>query len=327
MLNDYAEVKPLGENTYLVKKGETLFVRKKVSAHLFALYQSLIGTACPNLPRIYEVYSYPDFTVVIREYVRGEPLSLILEREKTLPLAEAKRIVKGVSDALFILHRKNIVHRDVNPNNIIVSDISVALIDFDISRSVKKDSPRDTFILGTVGYAAPEQFGFSQSDKRADIYALGVLGNVMLTGHFPYEGIANGAPGKAVRRAVSIDPGGRFSSVRDFCRAFTGAPGENDPYPVRIFRAVPGFRSLTGWKMAVASLFYAVYLPLTVLFFAWSCTDFLTAFKMLFSEILIFAVPYYLLLIRKKTPLTVILSALSFLSGSFLCSVILSKIL
>ena len=327
MLNDYAEVRPLGANTYLVKNGETFFIRKKASAHLYALCQSLIGITCPNLPQIYEVYSYPDFAVVIREYVKGEPLSLILEREKTLPLTEAKRIVKGVCNALFLLHRKNIVHRDVNPNNIIVSDSSVTLIDFDISRSVKKDSPRDTFILGTAGYAAPEQFGFSQSDKRADIYALGVLANVMLTGHFPYEGIAKGAPGKAVRRAVSIDPGDRFSSVRDFCRAFTGATGENDPYPVRIFRAVPGFRSLTGWKMALASLFYAIYLPLIVLFFSWSCTDFLTALKMLFSEILIFAVPYYLLLLRKKTPLTVMLSALSFLSGSFLCSLLLSKIL
>lgn len=117
----------------------------------------------------------------------------------------------------------------MNPNNIIVSDSSVTLIDFDISRSVKKDSPRDTFILGTAGYAAPEQFGFSQSDKRADIYALGVLANVMLTGHFPYEGIAKGAPGKAVRRALPIDPGDRFSSVRDFCRAFTGAPGRERP--------------------------------------------------------------------------------------------------
>ena len=200
MLNDYAEVRPLGANTYLVKNGETFFVRKKASLHLYALCQSLIGITCPNLPQIYEVYSYPDFAVVIREYVKGEPLSLILEREKTLPLTEAKRIVKGVCNALFLLHRKNIVHRDVNPNNIIVSDSSVTLIDFDISRSVKKDSPRDTFILGTAGYAAPEQFGFSQSDKRADIYALGVLANVMLTGHFPYEGIAKGAgEGRATR--------------------------------------------------------------------------------------------------------------------------------
>ncbi len=130
MLNDYAEVRPLGEDTYLVKKGETLFVRKKASAHLYALYQSLIGIACPNLPKVYEVYSYPDFAVVKREYVKGEPLSLILEREKTLPLSEAKRIVKGVSNALFVLHKKTIIHRDVNPNNIIVSDSSVTLIDF-----------------------------------------------------------------------------------------------------------------------------------------------------------------------------------------------------
>ena len=82
MLNDYAEVRPLGAKTYLVKNDETFFVRKKASLHLYALCQSLIGITCPNLPQIYEVYSYPDFAVVIREYVKGEPLSLILEREK-----------------------------------------------------------------------------------------------------------------------------------------------------------------------------------------------------------------------------------------------------
>ena len=76
MLNDYAEVRPLGANTYLVKNGETFFVRKKASLHLYALCQSLIGITCPNLPQIYEVYSYPDFAVVIEENMSKASRSL-----------------------------------------------------------------------------------------------------------------------------------------------------------------------------------------------------------------------------------------------------------
>lgn len=327
MLKDYAEVKPLGENTCLVKKGETLYIRKKVSPELFGIYDGLKGTQFPNLPFVHEVIAYPDFTAVILSYAEGEALSDILEREKTLPLSEVKRIVKGVAAALNVLHKRNCVHRDVNPNNIIVSHESVTLIDLDISRTVKSGACRDTQILGTAGYAAPEQFGFSQTDPRADIFALGVLSNVLLTGHMPYEGIAPGAPGRAIRRAVSIDPRERYGSVRDFCRAFTGAPGEDDAFLIRAVRSIPGFRSLSAPKMAVAFLFYATYIPLFVLFFAWSCTDSVTALKMLFSELLLFIAPYYLLLFKKRSPAVIMLSALSFFSGAALCATILSEIL
>ena len=67
------------------------------------------------------------------------------------------------------------VHRDVKDSNVILRGSDAVLIDFDASRIVKPECPADTVILGTTGYAAPEQFGLSQTDGRADIYSLGVL--------------------------------------------------------------------------------------------------------------------------------------------------------
>lgn len=86
------------------------------------------------------------------------------------------------------MHKYSITHRDITPSNIIIGfDGVVKIIDFGISRLHKENAKHDTQVLGTEGYAAPEQFGFKQSDCKTDIYALGVLLNYMLTGHIPSE--------------------------------------------------------------------------------------------------------------------------------------------
>lgn len=77
------------------------------------------------------------------------------------------------------------VHRDIKPENIILRGSQAVLIDFDAARLHKPEHEADTQILGTTGFAAPEQYGLSQSDIRTDIYSLGVLINVMLTGNTP----------------------------------------------------------------------------------------------------------------------------------------------
>ena len=88
----------------------------------------------------------------------------------------------------------------------------VVLIDFNASR---KESPagKDTVIMGTVGYASPEQLGLSQTDARTDIYAAGVLLNVMLTGKHPSESFAKGRVGRIVRKCTAINPDDRYQSA------------------------------------------------------------------------------------------------------------------
>ena len=93
------------------------------------------------------------------------------------------------------------------------------LIDFDASRIVKPERTADTVVLGTTGYAAPEQFGLSQTDGRADIYSLGVLLNVMLTGEHPSRKLAEGKAGRIVRRCTMMNPDQRCRSVLELREA------------------------------------------------------------------------------------------------------------
>ena len=95
----------------------------------------------------------------------------------------------------------------------------VVLVDFNASRVYAPETSADTVVLGTLGYAPPEQFGISQSDEKSDIYAVGVLLNVMLTGKHPSEALAKGKAGKIVLKCTQIDPQSRFKSVEKLIEA------------------------------------------------------------------------------------------------------------
>lgn len=130
-----------------------------------------------------------------------------------------ERVKDYVADILEVLgqvHALGIVHRDITAGNIMISDDGIVkLIDFGIAREVKKEQGKDTVVLGTVGYAAPEQFGFHQSDARTDLYAVGVLCNEMLTGKLPGDGLYNGSQNmqKIILKATVIDAKQRFQTA------------------------------------------------------------------------------------------------------------------
>ena len=91
--------------------------------------------------------------------------------------------------------------------------LQAILIDFDASRIFKSNTNQDTQILGTTGYAAPEQYGIAQTDERADIYSLGVLLNIMLTGKHPSKELASGRLGRIVQKCTMVNPEKRYKSV------------------------------------------------------------------------------------------------------------------
>ena len=181
-------------------------------------YHVLFGIRCENLPMIYDVISTEDGQIVLEEYIDGLTVAQVLETGLYHPRG-GKKVMAGVCDALTVLHQMNIVHRDVKPENVIIGkDGRVVLIDFNASRTISY-SQKDTVIMGTVGYASPEQLGLSQSDARTDLYAAGVLYNVMLTGKHPTETYASGRAGRIIRKCTALNPGDRYQSAQKLRQA------------------------------------------------------------------------------------------------------------
>lgn len=190
----------------------------KSLAESLPVYGFLCGIKCANLPEVYEIYECPDGVVLIEEYVEGELLSSYLSHH-TPKYREAKLIVAQLCGVLSFLHENGYVHRDIKPENIILCGDTVKLIDFDAARVYDTEKTSDTRVLGTVGYASPEQFGMAQSDGRVDVYALGVLLNVMLTGDHPSKKLAGGRAGRIVLKCTQINPDLRYQTVEKLAAA------------------------------------------------------------------------------------------------------------
>ena len=193
------------------KKSGTRYVFRRYSGS-GEVYRRLLPVLCPHLPQIMEAAEQDGQTAVLEEYVQGDTLLYLLEGG-LLDWEEARKVTADICGALWVLHSMGAVHRDVKDSNVILRGSDAVLIDFDASRIVKPECPADTVILGTTGYAAPEQFGLSQTDGRADIYSLGVLLNVMLTGQHPSRRLAEGHAGRIVRRCTMMNPDQRFRDV------------------------------------------------------------------------------------------------------------------
>lgn len=176
------------------------------------VYRRLMGVSSPNLPAVFETAERDGRVITLEEYITGDTLDALL-RGCPLTEGETRRIVRDVCAGLWVLHSMAAVHRDVKPENIILSGDRTVLIDFDSARMNKPEAAGDTRVLGTIGYAAPEQFGLAQSDCRTDIYAVGVLLNVMLTGEHPSKRLAAGRLGRVVSRCTMMDPNKRYRDI------------------------------------------------------------------------------------------------------------------
>ena len=176
------------------------------------VYRRLLHCTCRNLPAVYEVASQGEENLVLEEYIQGDTLDFLL-KDTLFTGKETRKIVTQVCRALWVLHSLGAVHRDVKPDNIILRGNEAILIDFDAARLYKPEETADTQILGTTGFAAPEQYGLSQTDQRTDIFAVGVLINVMLTGKHPSKQLAPGRLGHIVARCTQVNPKKRYPDV------------------------------------------------------------------------------------------------------------------
>ena len=210
-----------GIDTLLVEDAErNVYVAKCYDRALWELAGNdvlLRGLEHPGLPRFVASFEDENMLVTVRTYVEGIPLDdYALEHDLTEQ--QIIDICVQLCDILAYLHHRAepVIHRDLKPANVVVRDDgSVALIDFDIARVYHQGSDTDTRFFGTQAYAPPEQYGFAQTDARADIYALGVLLRWLLTGSVrPNKNVRVYRPlAKIVDGCTAFSPDDRFGDV------------------------------------------------------------------------------------------------------------------
>ncbi len=178
-----------------------------------SVYKVLEGISHPNLPKVYGVYEHSGRCCAVEEYIDGITVADVLAGGLYTNRGAAE-VVKEICNALDTLHSLGIIHRDIKPENVMVDSTgTVKLIDFDAARIYKTYQALDTVFVGTAGFAAPEQYGINQTDPRSDIFALGILLNIMLTGEHPSRTMCDGRLKKIVEKCINVDPNKRYSSA------------------------------------------------------------------------------------------------------------------
>ncbi|MBS6196602.1 MAG: Stk1 family PASTA domain-containing Ser/Thr kinase [Clostridiales bacterium] len=150
--------------------------------------QAAAGLAHPNVVNVYDVGEDKGIYYIVMELVQGITLKDYITRKGKLTVREATSIAIQVSLGLEAAHRSNVVHRDVKPQNIIIStDGKVKLSDFGIARAASSNTISSN-VMGSVHYSSPEQVRGGYSDSKSDIYSLGITMYEMVTGHVPFDG-------------------------------------------------------------------------------------------------------------------------------------------
>jgi len=230
------------------------------------------------------------------EFVAGESLRALVEREGRLEPRRAICLIGQIARGLDAAHRLGIVHRDLKPDNLLVyrgeDDVElVKIVDFGISRAVQDERQQLTrtgFVTGTCEYMSPEQVAGRGLDHRSDIYALGLVAFMMLTGSLPFSGatpelammarmqeaprkVADAAPSvrwprglqEALDRALALEPASRFDSATGFARALEDSlesVSERTEVPVPVQRA--------GWRIPAIAAGTAALVALGVWWFS-----------------------------------------------------------
>ena len=185
---NFAFVARIHRNIDLVRNNITgqLMVRRISPAGDFAILKALCQIKHPNLMEVYDLRFQDGVCISLCEFINGTTLAFQVESGNLYDVKSARKILCQICEGLAELHSRGIVHRDIKPENIMITgDGTVKIIDYSICRLIKPNQHKDTTVLGTAGYAYPEQFGFAQTSGKADIYACRELLNYLLTGKLP----------------------------------------------------------------------------------------------------------------------------------------------
>ncbi len=164
----------------------------------------------PNIVRIFDLGQEGGYFYIVMQFIEGENVQEILDRDYKLDWREAARIVANAATGLAYAHARGIIHRDIKPDNIMVSlENEVKVADFGLAKNVSGEVPitRSGSLLGTPHYMSPEQCQGVPTDERTDIYSLGITFYQLLTGELPYSGETFTAIlYKQVHEPLPIDP-------------------------------------------------------------------------------------------------------------------------
>lgn len=204
---------------------DNFVVYKKIKGeNRILLYKRIADSGLEFFPKIFKMDYSDGVNYVIEEYIEGKDLRKLLK--EGIDYDKAVELTEQLMEAVNCLHKLDppLLHRDIKPENIIVSpDGKLRLIDFDAAREYDDDEKEhDTVMLGTRGYAAPEQFGFNQTDVRSDIYSVGIVCNQI------FENIDVSANKKAkilkcFSKATMFDPNERYHNMEEMLQAFKKA--------------------------------------------------------------------------------------------------------
>ena len=244
-------------------------VRKILTYYNEEVYDQLASLDSRHFPRILCHGLFDGNYIVIEEHINGVTLEEHLEKNKP-GLKERMRIYNEIADALGELHGlpRPIIHRDIKASNIMITNQGgVVIIDFDAAKIANPAESRDTTLIGTQGYAAPEQYGFASSDERTDIYAFGKLIEKMFPDSPKMQRVA--------KNATRIDPNSRFRNIKamknetvDLKHSFFPPPGFRNKKPVRAIIAtlVYGYVIFDCFRIGLMNVPFLIKMALLLLY-------------------------------------------------------------
>lgn len=262
LLWQFREIGQINKNTVVVYNDylQRQMTLKILPRQNLPVLKDIMKIKHPNLMEIYDVMDDGINCNCLCEFVFGNNLDKIVYNKMGVDPKIAEKWMVQLCNGVETLHQKNIIHRDITPNNVMIDyEGNIKLIDFNISRERKQSASRDTTVMGTAGYASPEQFGFTQTGFGADIYAMGVLLNFMLTAKMPNEKLCSGKYASIVKKATQIKEEDRYSNVYQMELALQGNGNEKLSFADKFLLNLPGFRSNKTSHKVIAIIGYVLY--------------------------------------------------------------------
>lgn len=198
------------------------------------ILQKLTEMGLTGIPKAYRIFEENGGVYFLREYIEGTPLSQMVMQKGGIQEREFCKISLKICQAVenFQKLEDPMIHRDIKPENIVVTPTGeTVFIDFGTMRSYKKDSQRDTFVVGTRETAAPEQYGYRQTDQRTDVYAIGQTMLYMVTESYELDQLSECKISrklkKIIEKACSFEPDKRYADAAELRKAIEKCQEDN----------------------------------------------------------------------------------------------------